>query len=157
DHPKFATADLSRLRVVLITGNPQRLLELQMRVPQASQLSTFGATEGGGHISMSLPSDSLELRVSTGGHPLPGMEARVIDPQTGADAAPGTVGEVLYRGAMRFAGYYKSPELDAQTIDADGWFHTGDLGTVDADGRLTFRGRLKDMLKVGGENVAAPE
>jgi fatty-acyl-CoA synthase len=157
DHPRFASADLSALRVVLNAGTPERLRQLQERVPQAAQLSTFGATEGGGHISMSLPADPLELRVTTGGHPLPGMEARAIDPGTGEDRPAGQVGEVLYRGAMRFVGYYKNPELDAQTIDADGWFHTGDLGTVDADGRLTFRGRLKDMLKVGGENVAAPE
>ena len=63
----------------------------------------------------------------------------------------------MIRGYCLFEGYYKSPEKNAEAFDADGWFHTGDLGTIDANGRITYLGRTKDMLKVGGENVAAVE
>jgi fatty-acyl-CoA synthase len=85
------------------------------------------------------------------------MEARIIDPATGADRPAGEIGEILFRGRMRFREYYRAPEETAQAIDANGWFHSGDLGFLDGDGRLAYTGRLKDMLKVGGENVAAAE
>ncbi|HWN29005.1 MAG TPA: AMP-dependent synthetase, partial [Actinomycetospora sp.] len=73
------------------------------------------------------------------------------------DLPPGTPGELLFRGPTAFDGYFRDPEATAATIDAQGWVHTGDVVTVDADGRVTFRSRLKDMLKVGGENVSAAE
>ena len=82
---------------------------------------------------------------------------RIIGLDSGEDVAAGTVGEIIYRGWNRFLGYYNEPELTAQVIDADGWFHSGDIGTIDYDGRVTYVGRIKDMLKVGGENVAAAE
>jgi fatty-acyl-CoA synthase len=157
DHPRFPETDLSALRIILNAGTIARLRELQARLPDAVQLANYGCTEATGHLSVTLPTDSLELRLNTGGHPLPGMEARVIDPVSGADQPPGEKGEILFRGPMRFRGYYKAPELTAEAIDHDGWFHTGDLGTLDPDGRVTYTGRLKDMLKVGGENVAAAE
>ena len=95
--------------------------------------------------------------MATGGHPLPGNEVRVVDPETGAELPAGALGEIRYRGYNALAGYYKDPAKTAATIDAEGWVHTGDLGDFDAQGRLTFRGRLKDMMKVGGENVAPAE
>jgi len=88
---------------------------------------------------------------------MPGMEARILDPETGEDQEPGLPGELLFRGVGRFEGYYKEPELTAAIIDADGWFHSGDLASLDADGYLRYEGRLKDALKVGGENVAPLE
>lgn len=106
---------------------------------------------------MTLPSDPLEIALTTGGHPLTGMEARIVHPDSNEDVPVGETGEILVRGRMRFLGYYKDPEATAAAIDADGWFHTGDLGHLDAEGRVTFSGRLKDMLKVGGENVSAME
>jgi fatty-acyl-CoA synthase len=157
DLPRFAEADLSALRLTLNAGTPERLRQLQERLPHAVQLANYGLTEATGHLSVTLPTDPLELRLNTGGHPLPGMEVRTIDPVTGDDCAPGRVGEILFRGPMRFLGYYKDPELTAAVIDGEGWCHSGDLGTLDADGRVTYTGRLKDMLKVGGENVAAAE
>jgi len=95
--------------------------------------------------------------MSTLGPVVPGMEMRIVDPETGWICEPGEVGEILFRGYARFEGYYKEPELTAQAIDADGWFHTQDLGAIREDGNLLYSGRLKDMLKVGGENVAAIE
>ena len=85
------------------------------------------------------------------------MELKIVDPETGVERPTGVVGELCLRGYARFEGYYKDPEQTARAVDGDGWFHTGDLGSVDADGRLRYAGRLKDMLKVGGENVSALE
>jgi fatty-acyl-CoA synthase len=157
DLPRFPQADLSALRVTLNAGTAERLRQLQERLPHAVQLANYGLTEATGHLSVTLPTDPIELRVNTGGHPLPGMEVRVVDPAGGDDMPAGQVGEILFRGPMRFRAYWKDPELTEKVIDGDGWCHSGDLGTLDAEGRVTYTGRLKDMLKVGGENVAAAE
>jgi fatty-acyl-CoA synthase len=108
-------------------------------------------------IAFNHPDDPPEKRFTTQGVPFPGIEVRIVDPDTGAELPPGERGEIHYRGYSNFEGYYKDPERTAEVIDADGWFHSGDLGTLDEDGRVAFQGRLKDMLKVGGENVAAAE
>ena len=91
------------------------------------------------------------------GKPLPGLEVRIVELETGHDVRTGLRGEVLVRGYSVLEGYHKDPEKTAQAIDADGWFHTGDIGSLDAHGTIMFHGRYKDMLKVGGENVAAAE
>ena len=80
-----------------------------------------------------------------------------MDPETGEECAPGKRGEAWIRGYSTFTEYYKSPNKTAEALDDDGWFHSGDLISVDEDGQLMFHGRLRDMLKVGGENVAAVE
>jgi acyl-CoA synthetase (AMP-forming)/AMP-acid ligase II len=77
----------------------------------------------------------------------------VIDPETGREQPRGTPGEILVRGYTVMRGYYEKPKETADTIDADGWVHTGDMGIVRDDGHLRFIGRYKDMLKIGGENV----
>jgi len=82
---------------------------------------------------------------------------RIADLDTGEDLPAGTHGEVLIRGYNLFDGYYRDPEKTAQALDAQGWFHSGDIGSLDANGHIMFHGRFKDMLKVGGENVAAAE
>ena len=84
---------------------------------------------------------------------LPGHEVRVVDPETGLEQPVAVPGEILARGYMVMQGYYKRPEETARAIDADGWFHTGDMGVMRPDGHLRFLGRYKDMLKIGGENV----
>jgi fatty-acyl-CoA synthase len=155
--PEFADTCLDALRIVMVVGVPARLRSMQDKVPHATQVACFGQTEAGSFLSLNLLTDSYEERATTGGLPLPGMQARVVHPDTGADLLPGTPGELLYRGSNMFDGYFRDPELTAEVIDADGWFHSGDVATVDNDGRVTFVGRLKDMLKVGGENVAAAE
>jgi acyl-CoA synthetase (AMP-forming)/AMP-acid ligase II len=101
--------------------------------------------------------DPLETRVSRLGKPLPGLEVRIVDPDGGAEVPRGQRGEVLVRGYSTLEGYYRDPQKTATAIDAEGWFHTGDIGSMDADGNMMFHGRIKDMLKVGGENVAAAE
>ncbi len=157
DHPRFARTDLSRIRLVNVNGVPEKLSLMAAKTPWLTQISPYGATEGGGVLALSHLDDALEHRVGSAGRPFAGMEVRIADPDTGAELPIGERGEITYRGPALFDGYYKQPEETAAAFDADGFFHSGDLGKVDADGRLTFIGRLKDMLKVGGENVAAAE
>ena len=82
---------------------------------------------------------------------------RIVDPDTWADLPTGERGEIVVRGFGQFEGYHNDPQRNAEAIEPDGWFHTGDIGSVDDEGRITYHGRTKDMLKVGGENVAALE
>ncbi|MDN5914360.1 MAG: AMP-binding protein [Pseudonocardia sp.] len=153
----FASFDLSRIRVVMAVGVPERLRDMVSRLPDATHVSCVAMTESSAFLTLNRLDDPPEARATTGGHPMPGMRCRVVDPETGLDLAPGTPGELLFRGPNAFDGYFRDPELTAQVFDEHGWFHSGDLVVADDDGRLTFRSRLKDMLKVGGENVAAAE
>lgn len=157
NQPDFARRELSALRLVMAVGVPERLRDMAERLPQAIQVSCFGMTEASSFLALSRQTDTHEQRMTTGGHPLPGMECRVVDPETGRDLAPGTEGELLFRGTNCFDGYLHDPELTARSFDEQGWFHTGDIAVMDTDGRVTFVSRLKDMLKVGGENVSAVE
>lgn len=95
-----------------------------------------------------------ELRCHSSGRPLPGMELRLIDPETGRDVPPGTPGEMLFRGYSVMKGYFGDAQATAAVLDADGWLHSGDQGVMRPDGCVRFTGRYKEMLKVGGENVS---
>jgi fatty-acyl-CoA synthase len=157
DRPDFAAFDLSRIRLVMAVGVPERLRDMATRLPDAVHVSCVAMTESSAFLTLNHLDDPPEARATTGGHPMPGMRCRVVDPETGADQPPGVPGELLFRGPNAFDGYFRDPEHTAAVIDAGGWFHSGDLVVADTEGRLTFRSRLKDMLKVGGENVAAAE
>jgi fatty-acyl-CoA synthase len=157
DLPELPRTDLSALRLVFNIGLRERLIEMQQKLPDAIQVSGFGATESSSFVAVGDVDDSLEERVTTCGRPLPGLAVRIVNPDTGLDLPPGDVGEIVYRGWSTFLGYYNDPERTAAAMDDDGYFHSGDLGSLDEDGRLRFVSRLKDMLKVGGENVAAAE
>ena len=157
NEPRFPQADLHSLRLVVAVGSPGSLRLMQERLPYVTQVSSFGSTECGGFVSIGRTTDPLERRLTTNGRPFAGSELRIVDPETGEDLPPNTTGEILMRGPARFVRYHEDPEQTALAIDADGWFHSGDLGRLDEEGRLSFVGRLKDMLKVGGENVAAAE
>jgi fatty-acyl-CoA synthase len=157
DHPHFRDADLSALRLIQNIAIPERLQQMHDRLPTAIQVSSFGATECASNLTLPEPDDSLEVRIATLGGPVPGMEIRIADPETCDTRATGEIGELCLRGYARFEGYHRDPEQTAKAIDPGGWFHTGDLGSIDAAGRLRYHGRIKDMLKVGGENVSALE
>ncbi|WP_158103952.1 AMP-binding protein [Streptomyces carpinensis] len=157
DHPDFASTDLSALRIVQTAGVPEKQRIMQERLPTAVNMQSSGMTETASYFAFNRPTDPPEVRLTTGGYPMPTVEVRVVDRATGEDAPAGTHGETLLRGVGCFVGYHNAPELTEAVIDRDGWFHTGDVGVLDEAGRYTFVGRIKDMLKVGGENVAAAE
>lgn len=159
-HPNFPKTDLSRIK--LMNSNfavqPPAVAESIMRaMPNAVQVGSFGMTETAGTVCTGSPDDPESLRITRLGRPLPGLEVRIAPPGAARDAAVGEHGEVLVRGYSLLEGYYKDADKTAQALDADGWFHTGDIGSLDAHGTIMFHGRYKDMLKVGGENVAAAE
>jgi fatty-acyl-CoA synthase len=147
-----------KLRMVMVAvGAPARMMEMQKQVPQAKLVSCYGATESCGFFTYGNIYDSDEIRCDRTGTPLDGLEMRLVDPETGQIVSADKLGEIWYRGYTLFSGYYNNPGATSEAIDAEGWFHSGDLGTVDDHGRLKFVSRLKDMMKVGGENVAAAE
>lgn len=157
DHPRFSPGRLDAARLVINVGVPERMRLMQERLPSAPQVSNTGSTEACGFLAIGEAADSLEARTHSAGRELPGMEVRLVDPETGAEATPGEPGEMVFRGAWRLREYYGDPEGTAAAIDGDGWFHSGDLVRRDPDGNLVFLSRIKDMLKVGGENVGAAE
>src|SRR5262249_58823289 len=109
-----------------------------------------------GNCAVTDAHDPAEVRLRTVGRPLPGMEIRVVERDTGRPLPPGEIGEILVRGHLT-PGYYRDPEKNAAAFDAEGFLVTGDLGFVGDDGRLRFRGRIKEMVKTGGINVAPLE
>lgn len=158
-HPSFATTDLSRLR--LMNSNfavqPEWIKEaVRAAMPHTIQVGTYGLTEGAGTITTSNIHDPYELRTRRLGIPLDEWEIRIVDIETGRDCALGERGEIVARGPNMLRGYYNAPEKSAEVL-RDGWFFSGDIGSIDESGHLMFHGRTKDMLKVGGENVAAAE
>lgn len=156
DHPDFPRRDLTSLRTGIMAGAPCPV-ELMRRVMGGMHMTeiciTYGQTEASPGITMTRRDDSLERRVSSVGRALPGVEVKIADPETGADVPPGAQGELWSRGYNTMLGYYKMPEATAETVDADGWLHTGDLATMDEHGYCKITGRLKNMIIRGGENI----
>jgi fatty-acyl-CoA synthase len=117
---------------------------------------SYGMTENYGPAAITSPADPADLQAGDWVRPLDGLELRVIDPATGQDAEPGSIGEVWMHGLV-MRGYYNMPEQTAATINPDGWIRSQDLAVMNEQGHLRYVGRLKAMLKVGGENVAVEE
>ncbi|KHK93197.1 class I adenylate-forming enzyme family protein [Novosphingobium malaysiense] len=158
-HPTFKNTDLSKLRVMNsnFAVQPEWIKHaVAEAMPHTIQVGTYGLTEGAGTVSTSRLTDSYEVRTERCGVPLDEWQIRIVDPATGKDCGTDEKGEIVLGGPNRLKGYYNDPAKTAEAI-RDGWFHTGDIGTIDADGNVMFHGRIKDMLKVGGENVAAAE
>lgn len=154
--PDFAEAT-RHVRTMLFIGPESLVLEIQDLLPEAEVLQGCGMTETAGIFAISEADETREQRATSHGKPVPGVEVRIVDKDTGEDLPAGEVGEILVRGYCVTSGYYRDPAKTAEAIDSEGWLHTGDLYALSADGSLTFNGRAKDMLKVGGENVAAIE
>jgi acyl-CoA synthetase (AMP-forming)/AMP-acid ligase II len=154
---RFADLDQSSIRIVCNVSPPDIQNQVQDAFPEAILISAYGMTELCGSAAYSELSDSRERRTTTCGHMLPSWEARIVDPETGAPLPPGDPGELQVRGPYLFRGYYRDPAQTAAAVDGEGFLHTGDRCTLDAEGFLNFLGRFKDQLKVGGENVSALE
>jgi len=120
-------------------------------------MQACGMTETAGIFALCAPDETPEQRTISQGKPVPGVAVKIIELESGQEAAHDVVGEILVRGYCVMDGYHRAPEKTAEALDSEGWLHTGDLYARGADGQLTFHGRAKDMLKVGGENVAAIE
>jgi len=148
--------DLYSLRTGIMAGSPCPI-EIMRRVANtmgASQITiAYGLTEASPVITQTHTSDDLELRVSTVGTTLPGIEVRIVSLETGKDLADGKQGELWVRGHGVMQGYYKRPRETAEAIDAAGWLRTGDLALRREDGFFRITGRIKDMLIRGGENI----
>ena len=158
-HPAVDDYDLSWLRWMGCGAAP---LDPQLEEECAKRLGCpvaqgYGMTEATATIAAPDVEHPETIVRGTSGQLLPGVEARVIDPETGADLPPAAEGELLIRGPQLMRAYRGRPDATAATIDADGWLHTGDLGTVDADGRLRITDRLKELIKVKGLQVAPAE
>jgi fatty-acyl-CoA synthase len=108
-------------------------------------------------VTETILTDSFELKSSTVGIPHPHMDIKIADPLTGEPRGFGDSGELMARGFLVMKGYYNMPDRTAETIDADGWLHTGDLATMNADGYVNIVGRVKDMIIRGGENIYPAE
>lgn len=157
DHPDFDTNHFSRLRHLFLIAPPTLVDRVQDLLPQTEVIQACGMSETAGIFALCDADEDRESRSNTHGRPAAGIEIRIADPENGVDLPDGTMGEILVRGYNVMAGYWAAPEKTAETLDSNGWLKTGDLYTRLPSGSLVFGGRYKDMLKVGGENVAAIE
>ncbi|MNS53498.1 Long-chain-fatty-acid--CoA ligase [compost metagenome] len=155
-HPDFDRQRI-HLRGGWAAAGPEVMQKIRDVMGVPSVCNAYGQSEASPNIVMSAWNDEFSLRAHGWALPHPGMEIRLIDPATGAVVAPGGQGEIQARGWSVMKGYYKMPEATARALSEDGWLSTGDLGEMNADGRLRMVGRLKDMFRVGGENVAPAE
>ena len=155
EHPSFAVTDLSSTQAICSGGStvPAALVRRFEQQLGAPFTIVFGQTECSPVASMTHPDDRIEDKAGTIGTPMPHVEVKIIDPETGQTLPLGQVGEYCTRGYHVMHGYFENPEASAAAIDADGWLHTGDLCAMDARGYCTVEGRLKDMIIRGGENI----
>ncbi|KPB06469.1 AMP-binding protein [Bacillus sp. CHD6a] len=156
NHPEFNNYNLSSLRTGIMAGSPCPT-EIMKRVVNdmgAKEITiAYGQTEASPVITQTRPHDSIEKRVSTVGSALNNVEVKIIDPATGENVPYGVQGELCTKGYLVMKGYYKMEDQTKDTIDKDGWLHTGDLATIDEEGYVVITGRLKDMIIRGGENI----
>jgi acyl-CoA synthetase (AMP-forming)/AMP-acid ligase II len=157
--PARMTTDLSSLRMA-ITGAatvPRQLVErMHDELGFKIVLTGYGLTETSGTVTICAADDSIERVSMTSGRPIPGVELRSVG-LDGNDVPPGAPGEILVRGFNVIKGYLDDPKATAEAIDSDGWFRTGDIGIIDAEGYIRITDRAKDMFIVGGFNCYPAE
>jgi acyl-CoA synthetase (AMP-forming)/AMP-acid ligase II len=154
-HPNFRGFDLSSLRSGWCVGTPEIMEQVRDAFGMDHLSQIYGSTEASG-VSGSI-GEPWEKRSRSCGRVVSQMEMQIRDVATGQTLPAGETGEILMRGWCSMNGYLKQPEETARVMEPDGWVHSGDLGMLDADGYLFFKGRIKNMLRVGGENVSAEE
>jgi fatty-acyl-CoA synthase len=156
EHPAFQKYDLSSLRTGIMSGAPcpeslMRKVMHDMHLPEIT--IAYGLTEASPVITMTQIDDSVARRTQTVGKPLPGAEVRIADPESGREVPQGEIGELWTRGYLVMKGYYNKPEATREAITEEGWLRTGDLAAQDEDGYIRIRGRRKEMIIRGGENI----
>lgn len=156
----FHNFDMTSLRTGIMAGAlcPEPLMRKVMERMHLTELAiAYGLTEASPGITLTPRLDSIELRTQTVGRTLPEVEVRIVDPATSQDCAPGHAGELCCRGYNVMKGYYNNPKATTEAIDVDGWLHTGDQATMDAEGYVRITGRIKEIIIRGGENIAPKE
>ncbi len=156
DHKLFEKFDFSSLRTGIMAGSPCPVHVMRQVIDKMNMREVticYGLTEASPVITQTLPNDDIRKRTETVGRPMPHIDVKLVDPETGIEVGPGEQGEVCCRGYNVMQGYYNMPEATAKTIRDDGWLHSGDLGVMDEDGYLAITGRYKDMIIRGGENI----
>ena len=162
NHADYRKTDFSYMRTGIMAGAgcPP---ELMRRAAQPDEMnmrgivSVYGQTESSPGSTMSAWTDPLDVRTNTVGYDFPHVCCKIIDPETGAELGPGLNGEFCSKGYNTMKGYYKMPNATKETVDSDGWLHSGDLACRDEHGNYRITGRLKDMIIRGGENIYPKE
>ena len=162
NHPDYRKTDFSHMRTGIMAGAgcPPELMRRAARPDEMNMrgiVSVYGQTECSPGNTMSSWTDSLEVRTDTVGYAFPHVRCKIVDPETGEEVGPGVNGEFCAKGYNTMKGYYKMPQATSETIDAEGWLHSGDLACRDEDGNYRITGRLKDMIIRGGENIYPKE
>ena len=160
EHPEFARFDLTSLRTGIMSGAPcpLPLMEKVVSLMGIREICIgYGQTEASPIITFTDVDDPIEVRVGTVGHPIPGLEVKLLDPASGRELGTDQAGELCVRGHCVMAGYYNNPEATARAVDSDGWLHTGDLARRREDGNYRIVGRSKELIIRGGENIYPPE
>jgi acyl-CoA synthetase (AMP-forming)/AMP-acid ligase II len=161
DRARRAMASLSML---CYGGSPMPLPLVRKcleTLPNECLYQVYGMTEMSGAVSSLPPTDhrrsSRQELLTSVGKILPGIEMRVVDPESNEDLPQGEIGEFWFRSEQRMSGYWRKPEATRETITPDGWLRSGDAGVVDSEGYLYLQDRVKDMIISGGENVYPAE
>ena len=160
EHPDFEKTDFSHMRTGIMAGSPCPVKVMQDVVDKMHMNEiciVYGQTEASPGCTMSKITDSIDVRVSTVGGAMYGIECKIVDPETNEELPDNVDGEFVARGYNIMKGYYKMPEATAAAIDSDGWLHTGDLARRLPDGNYKITGRIKDMIIRGGENIYPKE
>ena len=156
NHPDFAKTDFSHIRTGIMAGAncpPDLMRRAASDMNMKEIISVYGQTEASPGCTMGEVNEDIDHRVETVGSAFPGVECKIIDPETGEEVSDGQNGEFVARGYNIMKGYYKMPKATEQTIDAEGWLHSGDICCRTSDGYYKVTGRLKDMIIRGGENI----
>ncbi|MEP7243440.1 MAG: AMP-binding protein [Gammaproteobacteria bacterium] len=157
EHPEFPNRDLRHLRKGAFMGASHIFREACTRMGMSDLISIYGLSEASPIVATTAPTDSIDVRAATVGKPQEGVEIKIVGLSTGKSVAEGETGEIWVRGWSVMEGYFDDPAATAQALAEDGWLKTGDLGRLDPGSNLIFAGRVKDVIRVGGENVSAQE
>ena len=155
-HPDLKSFDLSSLRTGIMAGSPCPVEVMKQVISDMNMTDVtiaYGMTETSPVSTQTMTTDTIEIRVSSVGRVHPHVEIKIIDPENGKTVERGRDGELCTRGYSVMLGYWNEPERTADSIDAEGWMHSGDLATMDSEGYVNIVGRIKDMIIRGGENI----